>query len=70
MSIDRRNDPPESNWSLALALSAHDDQLIEATLDISQDIMRDEGREATVADIKQSLKGYGPHPPKHYPKMD
>jgi hypothetical protein len=67
MSIDRRNDPPESNWSLALALSVHDDQLIQAALDISQEIMRDEGREATLADVKRTLIG---DPPRRFPRMD
>jgi hypothetical protein len=66
MSIDRRSDPP-SNWSLALAMSEHDNQIIQATLDIASEIMRDEGREATVQDVKRNLTGY---PPKHPPRMD
>jgi hypothetical protein len=67
MSIDRRNTPPESNWSLALALSTRDDQLIQAALDLAHEIMRDEGREATLADVKRTLVG---DPPRHYPRMD
>lgn len=68
MATDRRNDP--SNWSLATAMTEHDRQLIQATLDLAYEVMRDEGREASLDEIVNSLTGRFTHETKHYPRLD
>jgi hypothetical protein len=57
-----------SNWSLATAMSAHDRQLIEATLQMAYETVRNEGREATADEIIESLTGR--EPPRHAPRLD
>jgi hypothetical protein len=49
-------------------MSAHDRQLIEATLMHAYETLRDEGREATVEEIVEALTGR--EPPRHAPRLD
>jgi len=69
VSIKRPDQP--SNWSLAHASSEYIRQVIQATLDIANEVMRQEGREATLDDVERVLSGRDMiHPPKHYPRLD